>query len=125
MKMKMGYLLECRWPDRMPKAHSFVWKSSINGASQVTEGCHKRGAGCLVQIADITYVLSRYHQRVPGMKLSNIDECHCQLVRIHNTRETRSMCDFAEYAIAFHGRPLRSFKRCAVEDSVQNGIAKY
>ncbi len=86
----------------MPEAHSFVWKSSINGASQAAEGCHNRSAGYLVQIADITKVLSRYHQCVPGMKLPNIDERHCQFVGIHNTCRPRTMCDFAEYAFAFH-----------------------
>ena len=55
-KMKMRYLLVGSWPDRMPKAQSFVWESSINGASQATEGSHKRSAGCLVQIADNTNV---------------------------------------------------------------------
>ena len=29
-----GYFLVGSWPDRMPEAYSFVWKSSINGASQ-------------------------------------------------------------------------------------------
>lgn len=86
----------------MPEAHSLVGKSSINGAGNAYEGGHDRGPRSLVQISDIADVPSRDYQRMPGVELSNIDECHGQFVRVHNARGPRPIGNIAECALAIH-----------------------
>jgi len=109
--VEMWDFLKCGRPDRVPQAQTLVRKRQRDSSCYTTDGCHERGAGGLIQFADVCQMGSRNDECVPRMELASVDKGHCYVVFVHHTRGTIASRNITENASCGHGsRPLPWFE---------------
>ena len=111
VNMEMRNLLKRSRSDRVPQAQALVRKRQHDSSCYTTDGCHERGAGGLIQFADVCQMGSRNDECVPRMELASVDKGHCYVVFVHHTRGTIASRNITENASCGHGsRPLPWFE---------------
>ena len=97
MNVEVRNLLEGGFADGMPKTETLVRKRGRNCACDLCEGLHQRRSGVGGKLANVGHMFFRYDERMAGMKLPEIDECHGEVVVVDDAGRQPASDDLTEY----------------------------
>jgi len=98
VEMEVRDLLIRARADRVPKTQTLIGKGGGDRPRDAGNGCHQSRAGRVVELPNVSQVLTRNDERVTGVKLPQVDERQSEVVFPHDARRQRTAHDLTEGA---------------------------